>query len=125
MPEARDFARIIPVDAEPQGKLVRNAVHLRGNGPMLVLPRGDPLDHRRWQAVPRRMLAQRPTQFAIDLRGTGPSSWRGPGPSSWRGTGPSSWRGPGPSPWRGTAVHTIKLFAQDIAAARSIPPSND
>ncbi|MCY2956372.1 MAG: hypothetical protein NT107_04970 [Planctomycetota bacterium] len=109
MPKARDFARIIPVDAEPQGKLVRNAVHLRGNGPMLVLPRGDPLDHRRWQAVPRRMLAQRPTQFAIDLRGPGPSSWRGPGPS----------------PWRGTAVPTIKLFAQDIAAARSIPPSND
>jgi pimeloyl-ACP methyl ester carboxylesterase len=101
LPKARGFARIIPVDAEPQGKLVRNAVHLRGNGPMLVLPRGDPLDHRMWRAVPRRMLAQRPTQFAIDLRG------------------------PGPSSWRGTAVPTIKLFAQDIAVARSIPPSND
>lgn len=70
----------------------RLAVHTAGKGPLAVLVHGYPLDHRMWLDTMHGPLAERRTLVAIDLRGHGLS------------------------PWCGDAVHTMDLFADDVAA---------
>ena len=57
------------------------AVHLSGDGPMLVLLHGFPLDHRMWAG--QDPLADVATLVAVDLRGFGGSRQAG-GPTSIR-----------------------------------------
>jgi pimeloyl-ACP methyl ester carboxylesterase len=82
----------VDVDAGPHGRAARLAVHTAGKGPLTVLLHGYPLDHRMWLDTLHGPLAQQRTLAAIDLRGHGGS------------------------PWAGDAVHTMALFADDVAA---------
>lgn len=70
----------------------RLALHVAGKGPVALLVHGYPLDHRMWLDVLHGPLAEQRTLVAVDLRGHGAS------------------------PWCGDAVHTMDLFAADLAA---------
>lgn len=84
--------RWIDVPASADGRAARLAVHLAGQGPLALLVHGYPLDHRLWLDTLHGPLAARRTLAAIDLRGHGAS------------------------PGSGDAVHTMALFARDLAA---------
>lgn len=74
----------------------RIAVHSAGTGPLLVLLHGYPLDHRMWLDLLAGPLAApltaRRTVCALDLRGHGGS------------------------PWAGDREHSMRGFADDVAA---------
>jgi pimeloyl-ACP methyl ester carboxylesterase len=84
--------RTVDVPESPLGRAARIAVHVAGKGPLAVLVHGFPLDHRMWLDVLHGPLARQRTLAAVDLRGHGAS--------------PSS----------GDPVHTMALFAHDVAA---------
>lgn len=67
------------------------AVHMAGRGPLAILLHGYPLDHRMWLDAMHGPLAQQRTLVALDLRGHGQS------------------------PWCGDTVHSMDLFADDVA----------
>lgn len=69
----------------------RLAVHVAGRGPVALLVHGYPLDHRMWLDVMNGPLADLRTLVAVDLRGHGAS------------------------PWCGDNVHSMDLFAGDLA----------
>lgn len=84
--------RFVDVPPGALGRAARLAVHVAGKGPLAVLLHGYPLDHRLWLDVLHGPLAQARTLAAIDLRGHGAS------------------------PGSGDPVHTMALFAHDVAA---------
>jgi len=84
--------RHLDVPASAHGRGARLAVHLAGHGPLALLVHGYPLDHRLWLDTLHGPLAAHRTLAAVDLRGHGDS------------------------PGAGDAVHTMELFAHDLAA---------
>ena len=85
--------RTIEVSHQASAAPIQLALHTCGEGPLAVLIHGFPLDHRMWHGVMRGELAKQRTLCAIDLRGHGAS------------------------PSHGDEVHTMELFADDVAAA--------
>jgi 3-oxoadipate enol-lactonase len=84
--------RCVDVPARPGARAARLAVHLTGRGPLAVFVHGYPLDHRMWLDALHGPLAAQRSLAAIDLRGHGDS------------------------PGSGEAMHTMDLFADDVAA---------